>query len=519
MSNNSIGKVHYLMYDAKIRCQVLATLFFCLLVDPLGALATDPLPEVLEVQRLMVQSPAEAPRYRHQLWLVALDYEAKGDLASAIAVLEELERQVQGRVAAYPLRLGYLYYRQERYENALRYYQQADAITPTPDAAQGMLNAAMALQEWPESARAGELLLKRAPDDYLTMQRLGFIYGQLEQFPEAFAAYDRVLHVFPNDQEALAGKATILLRQGARTEARALFEGMVEKDPTSLLGQQGLLNARDFKYALTQYVTKIWYSPRSLRTNGLELNVAPSINYQDRFIFTPAFTYTDIAFGNYGNTRQNAVNLGLLAYVTPQYAVNFHVAQVYNNTYSGTSTKDGKIIFAELQHLGPIFIGLSGAYSDYNADSHLGVSQATLRLGGAVTPWLSVESKGWYHYSSGQRAPVGASFGGRETVAFEQKIALSPASLPGFTGAVTGWWGRKQLPIEADGAQVWNLTDRLMGGYKTDLSYTFDEGATIFFQIGTVKARPGDTNNNPATPGIAYQQYMTTFGYSTPLPY
>ena len=497
----------------------LAALFFSILVNPAGVRATDLPPEVLEVQRLMARSPADAQRYQHQLWLVSLDYETKGDLVSAIAVLKELEKQVQGRVAAYTLRLGYLYYRQENYENALRYYQQADALTPTPDAAQGMLNAAMALQEWHESARAGELLLKRAPDDYLTMLRLGSIYTKLEQFPEAFAAYDRILRVLPNDQNALAGKAQILLGQGARTEARAIFEEMVQKDPASLLGQQGLVSVRDFKYALTQYVTKIWYSPRSSRTEGLELNVAPSINYQDRFIFTPAFTYTDIAFGNFGATRQNAVNLGLLAYVTSQYAINFHAAQIYNNTYSGTSTKDGKVIYAELQHLGPIFVGLSGAYSDYNADSHLGIAQATLRLGGAVTSWLSVESKGWYNRSSGQQAPVGASFGGRSTVAFEQRIAISPTSLPGFTAAVTGWWGRKQLPIEADGAQIWNLTDRLMGGSKTDLSYTFDEGGTIFFQIGTVKAKPGDTNNNPATPGIAYQQYMTTFGYSTPLPY
>ncbi len=518
MHNTILGHARDSMHRATTRYQLFALLFVGLLADPLGTLANGPPPEVLEVQRLIAQSPTEAPRYRVQLWLAALDYESKGDLANAIAVLTELDQQVQGQVAAYPLRLGYLYYQQGLYADALRYYQQANDSTPTTDSAQGMLNAAMALQDWEESARVGELLLLRAPDDYLTMQRLGYIYGQLEQFPEALAAYDRILKVLPNNQEALAGKGAILLGQGARTEARTLFEGMVQKDPTSLLGQQGLLNARDFKYALSQYATKLWYSPRSLRTNGLELGVAPSINWQDRLIFTPAFTYTDIAFGAFGSTRQNAVNLGLVANVTSRYAINFHAAQVYNNTYSGTSTKDGKVIYAELQHLGPVFIGLSGGYSDYNADSHLGIAQATLRIGGSLTSWLSVESKGWFHRSSGKQAPVGATFGGRETVAFEQKISISPSSIPGFTGAITGWWGRKQLPIEADGAAIWNLTDRLMGGYKTDLSYTLAEGGTIFFQIGTVKARPGDTNNNPATPGIAYQQYMSTFGYSTPLP-
>lgn len=479
-----------------------------LALQPIAFAAELP-PEVAEVLRLMEQSPQDVDAHLSRLWDLSLAYEEKGDLQSAIAAMDELINHAQGRFVPHMMRMGWLHGKAGDFQAALRSYRLAHDIKPSVEAEHGMLGALIELQRWPEADQTARAVLERDPDNYLAILRLGYVAYRQGDYDRSIASYDRALSLAPEDPDALAGKGYALLAKGERDRARVLFQDVLGKNPDHALAKGGVEAARDFKFGLSQYYTQIFYSPQAIRTQGREFSLTPSINYRDRLIFTPNFTYDEIAFGQFSTAFQNTVNLGLWASLAPQYALNLHVAQVYNNQRAPTSANNGKIVFAEAQYSGKVFVGAGGAYSDYNADTNLGVAQATLRVGYTLTPGLWMQTKGWYTGTRGPLAPTGAGYQ-RDTVAIEQRVAVTLPRVPAVTLGGTVWFGRKQFPIEGDGAQIWNLADLLMGGYSADFSYVLASGANVYFSGGILRARPADD-------GVPYQQYMLTFGFSTPL--
>ena len=473
--------------------------------------------EVKTLVQQMEKNPSALPSGLEKLFALSFDYEAAGNIPDAILTMEQLVRLSQGRFFHQMMRLGSLHMKQGDYRDALKYYTEADEIGSTPDSRQGRLSALLALYRWKEAETVARQILARDPNHTLTLLRQGYILSTLQQYSRALASYEKVLAVFPNDPDALTGKAYVLLAQGKYGPARAIFQHLLLQDPKSPTAQEGLRASRDFKMGIDLYYTMLDFSQTAVRTTGWETGLSPSLSYRNRFVFTPAFTYTDIEFGTISTTKQPSVNLGLWASLSPKYAMNAHLATVQNNDTSVRSTDGGLISYLEIQRQGALFVGASGGYSYYHPDRYVGVAQATLRVGYRFLPGLTLQTKGWYFNSSGPLAPIGPDFN-RTTSALEQQVNWNPSAMPGFNLKGTVWTGRKQFPIEADGAQVWNLADILLGGYAVNASYTFLNGQGLYLIFATNEARP------PTLPGVfgpvegrLYDAYVYTIGFSSPL--
>ena len=342
------------------------------------SVATQTLPEIDEAQKYLKRLPENQGFVIEQLWLVSQDHEKRKDLDGAIQAMEELVKLTDGAFEPHMMRLGHLYLVAKQPAKALDYYKQADGIKPSIPAKRGILDSAMQAQRWNEAKQAAIFLLENYPDDRILRYKLAYVYSRLENYASAIDKYDGVLEVMPNDESALLGKAYALLALDKREKARNVFGTILSNSPTSQAAQQGLESARDFKWNLSQWYTHIEYNRTASRIKGLETYINPSVIYKDKFEFSPIFSYAEIWFGRGPgsvNTLQKIGNLGFAYHISPTYTIKSRFAMIFNNDYSETSSKDGKIVYLELNRYDKVSVRLSQSYADYNADSSIGIFQ------------------------------------------------------------------------------------------------------------------------------------------------
>lgn len=491
------------------------------------------LPEIDEAQKYLKRLPESQSFVIQQLWLVSQDHERRKDLKGAIKAMEELVKLADGSFEPHMMRLGYLHLRAGQPAKALDYYNQADSIKPSIPAKRGILEAAMKARRWDEAKQAATFLLETYPDNRVLRYKLAYIHSQLKNYASAIDKYDGVLEVMPNDESALLGKAYALIALDKREEGRDLFRNILANSPTSKAAQQGLQYARDFKWNVSQWYTHIEYNRSSPRIKGLETYINPSVTYKDKFEFSPIFSYAEIWFGRGPgsvNTLQKIGNLGFAYHISPTYTIKSRFAMIFNNDYSETSSKDGKIVYLELNRYDKVSVRLSQSYADYNADSSIGIFQTTGTLNYDFLG-LGHETRGIYIAMYGPRRPNGKDHQ-RENLAISHAVTWRPSFIPRFSASLNAWFGKKTFPIDGDGVLIKNLSDVMLGGQGFKFSYTTLNGVSWFLIGNALQLRPACTGNNdlfPCTEDInaagdgskysprRYHQYDITGGYAASL--
>lgn len=192
--------------------------------------------------------------------------------------------------------LGIAYLSQQRVEDALEMFEQAEALDPSLTAAR--LNQAIALynlqrfepardlllgmvEESPADARAWYNLgltyrylgepepaieafdraLALDPDDADTHYLRGLMYDQLERFPEAVAAYQRAIDRVPYHASAEFGLARAYQRQGESDLARQHLERFQLLTRENIGVPMGLAYGDQGRYSLAQEVGAVSEAP------------------------------------------------------------------------------------------------------------------------------------------------------------------------------------------------------------------------------------------------------------------
>ena len=264
------------------------------------------------------------------------------------------------------------------------------------------------------------------------------------------------------------------------------------------------------------------YNTDSPRHKGLETYINPSVSYKDKFEFSPIFAYAEIWFGRGPgsvNTLQKIGNLGFAYHISPKYTLKSRFAMIFNNDYSATSSKDGKVYYVELNRYDKVSVALAQAYADYNADSSLGMAQTTLKLNYNFLG-LGHETKGYYICLQGQKRPNGRDFQ-RENLAVSHAVTWRPSFIPRFSIQLNAWFGKKVFPIDGDGVLIKNLSDVMLGGQGFNLTYTQLNGISWFVIGNALQLRPACTGDNfrpcdevITTSPARYHQYDITVGYA-----
>ena len=147
--------------------------------------------------------------------------------------------------AELPRLLGEIHYHGKRYRQAIECWRRALKIEPECVNDWNMLGAALQSLGDTDAARAAlEKALALAPDDARVHCNLGTLHQNLKQPEQAVAEFRRALALDPDEPMALTGLAFTLLDVGLASEALALLEPHLQRQPDHFEGHMALGNAR-----------------------------------------------------------------------------------------------------------------------------------------------------------------------------------------------------------------------------------------------------------------------------------
>jgi len=173
-------------------------------------------------------------------WQSSYSAEAAGNYEAALDALDQLPGTLkQSYTANY--RRGWLHYCVGRHADSIAAYSAA--IETEPDAVEArvaQLLPLMATSKWRELIKVAHDVLKRDPQNYLTLQRMAYAQFHSQRFPEAEQTYRRVVKLYPSDLDTRAALGWAVLRMGKQPEAAELFRGVLELSPKHASASSGL---------------------------------------------------------------------------------------------------------------------------------------------------------------------------------------------------------------------------------------------------------------------------------------
>jgi tetratricopeptide (TPR) repeat protein len=170
----------------------------------------------------------------------ALSYslETKQAYSSAIRVLEPI---VTPTDYAGNLRLGWLYYLNNNYDQSLAFYNKALALEPKSIQARfGLAFPLAALKQWDKLASNYEELLKVNPNNTVALYRMGYMYYNLANYEKASKYLKALLDVTPFDYYGNLLKGWNDLKMGKYKDAEDSFNLALCYSPEDSSALEGL---------------------------------------------------------------------------------------------------------------------------------------------------------------------------------------------------------------------------------------------------------------------------------------
>jgi tetratricopeptide (TPR) repeat protein len=171
-------------------------------------------------------------------------YEAAGQLGDAITAIKSVYKQDNYEVN---LRLGWLYYSNKQYNEAMQNYQTAYKIMPCSiEARLGYANSAAALQDWVKTGEMYIEILNIDPNNSIVLYRLGLLYYYKPDYQKAYNYFEKVVNMYPFDYYSVLMLAWTNYQLGKGKEAEVLFNKvlLISPDDASALEGLGLLRKK-----------------------------------------------------------------------------------------------------------------------------------------------------------------------------------------------------------------------------------------------------------------------------------
>ena len=175
-------------------------------------------------------------------------------LASANAAAQRANEIDANLPEGHRARGYYYYWGQDNYELALSEFSLAAHGRPNDPQIIASIGLVLRRQgRWQESIEALRRAAEMEPENHDTMLDLASTLSRVRRYPEAVETFQRAIELVPDDTYPYVFLArTLLLKDGAVNEARAILDAMPEKEPA----QQGIyryeqaLFERDFEGAI-----------------------------------------------------------------------------------------------------------------------------------------------------------------------------------------------------------------------------------------------------------------------------
>lgn len=158
-----------------------------------------------------------------ELFESSFSHEATGNNQRALTDMQEVVRLAPQHYLA-NLRVGWLAYAKQRYDESIAAYQKAAELAPRALEPQlGVMLPLMAAKRWSSAEKLARTILAVAPRNYLATSRLAYIAFSQARFAESERLYRQMLDDYPGDIEMMLGLGWAQVRQNKRAEARQIF--------------------------------------------------------------------------------------------------------------------------------------------------------------------------------------------------------------------------------------------------------------------------------------------------------
>ncbi len=182
-----------------------------------------------------------------QFWQASLTSETNKDYDSALTQITSYQT-AGGNAFLANLRAAWLYYLKQDYQNAAKYYNEAEQLHPTSiNPLLGLMNVSEAQGNPVEIEKAAENVLHLDPLNYRAQMTSAYQQYTAKNYAVAFAAYRRVLTYYPDDMTALSGEAWSLYYLGQGDKAAADFQTLLSVNSNDTWAQKGLALCREQK--------------------------------------------------------------------------------------------------------------------------------------------------------------------------------------------------------------------------------------------------------------------------------
>lgn len=205
----------------------ITVMLFCLCLSPVPAFTQDSVKAVKVAAKMLTQeviAKAYAESYRQ---------EALGKYAEAIRALAEVyETYPKSYTVNY--RMGWLYYSNRNYADALSSLDRSLQVCPTSVEALNVQNLVfVARAEWPSVEAQSVKVIKI---DYYNTYANGWYAVALRmqaKYDYAIQVNRKMLAILPTSIQCLQELATSLFLSGEKTESHAVFESVLILDPNN----------------------------------------------------------------------------------------------------------------------------------------------------------------------------------------------------------------------------------------------------------------------------------------------
>lgn len=142
------------------------------------------------------------------------------------------------------VKLGAAFYIENMPDAALVYLNDALALHPNADAANGLGLMFARQGRFPEARDWFQKAITLQRDHARAINNLGVLYGEQRQFNDAIAAFEYGIRVAPDDDTLYLNLGRIHIQMGDRQKARNVMERLLERKPGSAVAQRALEELR-----------------------------------------------------------------------------------------------------------------------------------------------------------------------------------------------------------------------------------------------------------------------------------
>ena len=175
-----------------------------------------------------------------EIYYKSYNYEKMGDYKDAIRVLIPLYQKFPNGYTI-NLRLGWLFYLDKKYSNAIKHYQKASLVAPlSVEPKLGLMRVYLALENYKKALEMGNIILKEDYYNYYGNYYEILALKGIKDYKTAFKITNKMLSLYPTSVLFLNLLGELYYLEGKRDLAKKVFESVLILDPNNVIAKEYL---------------------------------------------------------------------------------------------------------------------------------------------------------------------------------------------------------------------------------------------------------------------------------------